>query len=222
MSRLFFSILIFAVAFLCWQDMLWAGRLPKLRYDVKLGPIRMGHAEIEDLGEEEHPDLGRVRHLRVKVHTSQFKDLEDIYADPNHFVPLRVDRDLVYLGRHEKIVEYYGQDKGQIRVVKEGDGEKFLHRDPPVQNVFLVILKAFELGVESVGERINLPTSSYRLIVRNGRRIKTKQGLFSTYRIATDPRKISIWIDKEKGIPVRISGAVPILPYVLSLTKIEG
>ncbi len=214
--------LFFLIIGLGLGDVVEGARLPKLRYDVKLGPIRMGHAEIEDLGEEEHPELGRVRHLRVKVHTSQFKDVEDIYADPDRFIPLRVERDLVYLGKHEEIVEYYGQDKGQIRIVKKGDGERFLQKPPPIQNVFLVMLKVFELGVESVGRKINLPTCSYRLIVRDGRRIRTKEGLFSTYRVFTDPRKIAIWIDKEKGIPIKISGAVPVLPYVLSLTRIEG
>ncbi len=217
------KVLMFAgIAWWVWGWGLWARELPVLIYDVKLGPVKMGTAAIRDLGEEMHPDLGKVRHIRVEVSTPQFKDVEEIFADPDRLVPLRVERDLVYLGSRERIVEYYDQTTGTVRVVKEGDGEKVLKSTPPVENVFLVILKAFEWGIDKVGKRINLPTYSYELLVLDGGRIRTKRGTHLTYRVITRPRKIALWIDKENLIPVRISGTVPVLPYVLSLIGIEG
>ena len=197
------------------------GGLPKLVYDVKLGMFRIGKAWIEDLGMTQLEGEDRpLWHIRVRVITPQLKDTEEIFADPKTLIPIRIRREVKYMGRDERIEEIYYPDKGQVRVIKEGDGEQVLTGKGPLDNVFLVILKSFFQGVDAIKE-VNLPTGSYEVLVREGGKMRTYAGVFDTWEVFTRPAKIRLWVSRDKRLPVRVAGAIPILPYTLVIRKIE-
>ena len=213
-------------ALLVFFNPAWAKRLDnkmptRLIYAVKLGVLTIGRAEIEDLGLVNKKDLGKVKHLRVRVSTPQFKDEENIYANPDTLYPIKIKRNLVYLGRHEQIVELYDQEEGYVRILKNGK-ETVLQQEVPIDNVFLLIFRSQVKGIDGMDEeKVNLPTASYKIKVEDGKKIYTKMGVFDVYLVRTFPSKIKLWFDKDKGIPVRVAGAIPMLPYVLSIISME-
>ncbi len=195
---------------------IWA-KEGRFAYDVKMGFVTIGRAELEDKGLVKKDGV-EYRHLSVYVNTKQFKDREDIFANEKG-LPVIVERDLVLFGKKEKIVEYYNQKKGTVTIVKNGQLME-LSPGPGVENVFLFIMKNRNKDIRKLnGSKIKLPVGDYELLVRDGNRVSTKAGVFSTWLVLTRPSKIKLWFDKKTGIPVRVAGAIPVLPYVLSLIK---
>ncbi len=206
---LFFSLGIFIPQLLAEEN--------RLVYDVKMGFMTIGRAELQDKGLVKKDGV-EYRHLSVYVNTKQFKDREDIFANEMG-LPIIVERDLILFGKRERIIEYYNQSKGVVTIVKNGKLME-LSPGPGVENVFLFIMKNRNGNIGRLnGTRINLPVGDYELLVRDGGRVRTKAGVFDSWLVLTRPSKIKLWFDKKTGIPVRVAGAIPVLPYVLSLIK---
>ncbi len=214
-------VILIILMLLAGVEALYAGAR-RLTYDVKLGPFTIGKAVIEDLGMTEDNKLGRLKCFEVLVDTRQYRGTEKIYADPETLYPVRIERDISYFGKKERIIESYDQKKGEIVILKDNKGKMVLNQQPPVDNVFLLIIRTQQMGLKKIdGEKINLPTATYVIKINSGGKIRTKLGVFNTYLVSTTPAKIKLWFDKETGVPVRVAGAIPILPYLLSIVEVN-
>ncbi len=194
--------------------------LPELVYDVRMGWFPFGDAKIIDRGEIVDKDDGNLRLIEVLVNTPQLKDRELIFLHPESLMPVKVLRDVYFMGRKENIKEFYDQDKGEITIIN-GEKTTKLNTDVPVDNVFSFIVRLYvNKSALKEGTIINLPTGSFSLKLKGIGQVKTAVGKFDSIKVSTSPKRLEIWVSKRRSIPIRISGAVPLLPYKLVLKDV--
>jgi hypothetical protein len=124
-----------------------------------------------------------------------------------------VERDVRVFGRAEAIVERYTRDGRRVLIEKKVKGQEPQKTIIDSQRAFgNVLLMIYRLRMDpglAVGKTydINLPTTSFKLIVREKRKIRIPLGRFDAFYIESVPKKYRIWLSADlRRLPLRIQG----------------
>ncbi len=193
----------------------------KIVYDVKLGALKLGQSVFRQVPNEKVGETDAEVFI-FETKFARFSDTEKIFADPETFLPLRVERKISIWPRKEDVVEEYDQKAFKVRLSRNGRHEE-IKGDCPLQNA---VLLPFSLRQESeLGPgwkmRVNLPTQKFTVLYAGDEKLKVPAGEFETWHFKSDPDKFEVWVtQKEPKIPVKIrgTGAVGYTMYMSSYT----
>ena len=185
----------------------------KITYAVKIGPVKMGTSTLTFLG---RTNLGGrdLETIMFKTTGLNFMDIEKIYAEPQTFYPVRVERTLNLWGRKMDIVEDYDTQDNSWRLTKREGGkvsQEVFKSDTRVQNIISVVYYYREMVDFEMGKPMEFNFAS----------IKVKMGLkkiaafphggkvYQAYLLESTPRKYRVWLDNGKRrLPLRIDGSL--------------
>jgi len=196
----------------------------KLVYKVYANGIPSGHIEWEYLGQK--VINGKVAEvLSVNSNTSILKFLnltskEKVFLDRNTYLPLKVERDIVFFGKKELIQEIYNQDQGYVKITKSNDRDKesIFYCDKPIHNI-LALLYFFPEDIDlEKGEWItfNLPTQKVKIkFIRERILVKDGKRLDCYFLIGQGAKRFNLWLDKESRLPLRIDFIFPLGKIVI-------
>ncbi len=198
-----------------------------IHYQIKKMGIKVGDAVFKYHGPVE--DSGRqLILLNFTADGFNFYDEEKIYADPQTLLPVRVERDLNIFGKKEKIIEYYDQADGKIRVVKtRKDGtveEQILKKEGAVDNLYCFIYRYRAQGAFHVGEvlHLKLPTKDVELKIVRKADIKVDAQIRDSFFMESVGGEYRVWFgsDAERA-PLRIDGAIGFAKTQMILVEYE-
>jgi len=195
------------------------GKKRTLFYDVFFNGIPTGKIEWQYLGK----DVVSGRKVDVILLNSDTKILkllnleskEKVYIDSMTYLPLKVERDVVFFGKKEKIKEVYNQDTGLITITKSNSSKKqtFLHAAKPIHNI-LSLLYFFPKDIALVKDRplyFNLPTQKITIKMLYESAIAFGKDKKDIYFLAgRGGKKFNLWLDKKERIPVKMEFMVPL------------
>jgi hypothetical protein len=195
------------------------GKERTLFYDVFFNGIPTGKIEWQYLGKE--VVSGReVDVILLNSDTNILKLLnleskEKVYIDSVTYLPLKVERDVVFFGKKEKIKEIYNQDTGLITITKNNSSKKqtLLHAAKPIHNI-LSLLYFFPKDIALIKDRplyFNLPTQKITIKMLYENAITFGKGKKDIYFLAgKGDKKFNLWLDKKERIPVKMEFIVPL------------
>ncbi|MDD5166009.1 MAG: DUF2062 domain-containing protein [Candidatus Omnitrophica bacterium] len=171
----------------------------------------VGTAEYNDKGYE---DLNgkKVQFTTFATSAPGFYDQENIYSDPETFLPLRVERFIsIFLGK-EHIIEEYSPQKNMLEITKFVNNKKVeeykFEKDGPIHNAVILPfyirrVPALDIGwsfVARVPEQFKVTLASIDVV-------EVPAGIFEAYHFTSEPAKFEIWISKDEyRIPIKIKG----------------
>lgn len=197
-----------------------------INFGVYSNIINVGSGKLVYLGSA-GKEPRQMQRVRLEVNALSVKDKEDIYGSRDFSYPVKVERDIVLFGRHEKILEKYSQENKKLDITKtsaEGVKSWSITSKEPFENVVLMIYnlrnsKDFRIGKEY---KINLPTQKFSLIVRKKTTLKVPLGKFEVFYIESKPAKYKIWVSADqKRLPLRIQGLISFGMLYLAATSVE-
>ncbi|MFA5100542.1 MAG: DUF2062 domain-containing protein [Candidatus Omnitrophota bacterium] len=198
-------ITVFAGGNACAKD--YTGE--KIAYSISTG----GTAEYTDLGIVDMEGR-KVRSVKFKTHIGGLlDDVEVMYAEPDTLLPLKIERDVRYLLRKERIVEEYSPQTASA-VFRKYVRNKFIKEyrfkeDSPIQNAILLPFYLRNVPDLHIGWSFDVQiTRAYKVTLVAVDDVEVPAGRFMAYRFTSEPRKFDIWItDDADRIPVKIAGS---------------
>jgi hypothetical protein len=196
----------------------------KMTYDVRLGSISLGRSTFSHMPSVE---LNGKRLIVMVFETSlaQFKDIETIYTDPQTFLPVKVEREVLNWFTREKITEDYNQRDFTVTINKKRGSKTetlVIKKDSPIQNAILLPQGIRRSAKLDANETLvaNLPTSRYEIKLASIEEIKVPAGTFKAYHFKSTPSQIEIWISAdERKIPVKIQSNNIAFGYIMVLKE---
>ncbi len=194
------------------------------KYAIKKFGVKAGEASLTfSEGELNGKDIYLII---FAAKAPNFFDEEFIYVDKQSLYPLMVERDVHFLGKKEKITEYYS-DTGEIKIVKEAKGkteEQILKREPPVDNIYSFLYR-FRLGkAEKQGGSfiLNLPTKTVKIKEAGETEISVMGEKKTALYFESDPKQYKLWFDQSpQRLPLRIDGATGLISASLVLAEVQ-
>lgn len=185
----------------------------KLVYKIYYNGVPSGKIEWLYLGKQKIKE-GEAEVLLLSSKAKLLKLLsltsrEKIFLDSKTYLPLRVERDVVFLGKKEIITEIYDQEEGFVTVKKTHSKttEEKIYQDAPIHNI-LELLYFFPQGIELKSNGwmdFNLPTQKVKIKMVGERRLKINGVSKDTYLlVGRGAKRFNLWLDKEKRIPLRL------------------
>jgi len=182
----------------------------KIIYSVYYGKVKLGRAELVFKGKKE---LGNVKAYLITfdTHTPYFKDFEQIFADKDSFLPLKVIRKIKKPANFDtNIEEVYDQDNYKIKIVKKGaflSKKISINKNSSIDNAILISYYYRTLddysGVRDVS--VNLPTKKFNLNFKGKETVNTGAGKFSAFVFEGDPYPFRLWLrDAPDRVPLKI------------------
>jgi len=178
------------------------------------GILKVGSGRLELKG----PVIGEketFRHVDFKVTSFSVNDHEMILGKEDFTSPVRVIRDIRVFGRDEDIVERYSAEGRRVVIEKKVEGrqavETIIESERPLDNVLLLIYRLRRDPALSVGREftIHLPTTVFKLVVKEKKPIRVPLGRFDAFYIESIPKKYRIWLSADsRRLPLRIQGLV--------------
>jgi len=195
----------------------------------KVGSGRLAYLGMSGTGEGAASDRSE-RHQTVDFTVSSFSvnDHERIMGTRDFVSPVRVIRDVRVFGKDEHIVEHYTDEGHRVtirkRVEEEEPVETEITSPKPLGNVLLLIYRLRcdpELAVGTSYD-ITLPTTAFKLTVKDIRPLKVPLGRFDAFYIESEPKKYRIWLSADKRrLPLRIQGLAGGGLAYLAAVKVE-
>ncbi len=195
-------------------------------YEVRYKGAKIGKSTLIFQGERFLDDK-KVYYVTFNTKIPSLKDNEDIYADPDTFLPIEVHRTIKKkIGFDDKIKEVYDQENFRVDVSSKSKLRKkefSIEKDSPIHNALLLVYyyrakKNFE---EREKIKINLPTFDFEVAFSGIETVKTKLGEHRAYVFTSDPPKFKFWLSAdEKRIPLKIKNPGS-LGYSLILKSID-
>ena len=185
----------------------------KLVYKIYYNGVPSGKIEWRYLGKQRIKE-GEVEVLLLSSNAKLLKLLnltskEKVFLDSKTYLPLRVERDVVFFGKKELITEIYDQEEGLVTLEKTNSKvtEEKLYQDTPIHNI-LELLYFFPQGIELKSNGwidFNLPTQKVKIKMVGARRLKINGESKDTYLlVGKGAKRFNLWLDKEKRIPLRL------------------
>ncbi len=185
----------------------------KFIYKVEFNGIYVGKIAWKYLGQlQMGSQLAEVVSLSSDVKILKLFSLESkekLYIDSGTHLPLRVEREVKFFGRQEKIQEEYNQKQDYVKLIKQdakGKKEKTIHLKAPIHNI-VALLYFFPKDIKlSLGESFffNLPTQMTNMKVTALEMLSSSLGSYEVYVLKGQPQKFKVWLEKDKRIPLRI------------------
>ncbi len=216
---------------LCFADSIEDrfGKERFLAYDVFFNGVPTGKIEWQYLGKEvvsgRNVDVILLNSDTNILKLLNLESKEKVFVDSSTYLPLKVERDVVFFGKKEKIKEEYNQATGLITITKSNSSEKetFLHAATPIHNI-LSLLYFFPKDIELVKNKplyFNLPTQkvTIKMLYENNIKIgKIKKDVY--FLSGRGDKRFNLWLDKKERIPLKMEFIVP-LGKITILRKIQ-
>lgn len=195
-----------------------------ISYSVNWGSFTLGSAIFTCLPNiVENGQVLAVMSFETNLKT--FGDKETIFSDALTLLPVRVEREVRNLLRHEKITEEYDPQNYTVTVIKKNGHEEInrdvYKKDSPISNPILLPHYVRLLPELKIGQAIvaNLARRTYEIKLIDLEEVKVKAGTFKAYHFESNPKQIEIWLSADKDkIPVKIQG-LGIFSYTLEMNK---
>jgi hypothetical protein len=179
----------------------------RIEYNVKLGALKLGESVFTQVkGEMVGGMPADVFIFETKLF--RFSDTEKIFANPENYLPLRVERDIKAWPKKEKIVEEYDQKACAVVVSKNGERVE-IKSSGPLQNAVLLPFSLREYGRIGPGwsNEVNLPTQKFLIRFDGEEKVQVPAGEFTAYHFRSEPDKFEVWVTADESrIPVKIRG----------------
>ena len=182
-----------------------------LQYDVFLGKVRVGEAVYQNRGIVDNE--GQPRSLIiVDTRLVSFDDREEIYSDPETFLPMLVKRTVSRLLKQEQIEERYDQDAFVLNITRKRFTVEHLtfKKDGPIQNSILLPYAVRDVPELALGWQItaHLPQRTYILTIAGIETVTVPAGTYETFHFTSVPAQLELWISTDKSrIPVKVIGS---------------
>lgn len=137
------------------------------------------------------------------------KSKERLFLDSKTHLPLKIERDIEFFGKKERILEEYNQSQYYVKITKvtsSGTEEKIIQQKTPIHNV-IALLYFFPRDIKLDLQKsfsFNLPTQQLQLKVTAHKMLETRKGSYEVYVLEGKPRKYRVRLEKEKRIPLQI------------------
>lgn len=182
----------------------------KIIYSVYYGKVKLGRAKLVFQGEKE---TGKIKAYLITFDTCTpyFKDFEQIFADEDSLLPVKVIRKIKKPANFDtNIEEVYDQDNYRINIVKRGallSKKISINKDSSIDNAILISYYYRTLdnysGVKDVP--VNLPTKKFNLNFKGKEVVDTGAGKFSAFVFEGDPYPFRLWLrDSPDRVPLKI------------------
>ena len=140
-----------------------------------------------------------------------FFDEEKIYLDPKTYYPIIVKRDLDIFGNKEKIVEYYDNEKGSVKIINSQDPHKprIIEKGKPIENIYGFIYRQRIKGTFHIGDEfsVQFPTQEVTIKAVDIQKMNVAKEDYEVVFMQGKPRNLKIYFDiSENKIPVRLEG----------------
>jgi hypothetical protein len=194
----------------------------KFSYEVTFNGLKAGTIDFEYKGRNDNLDLVVVTTKINVLNIFQIDSVESVYIDVNDGLPRRVERQVVFFGKPEYIVEEYNQKDGWVNVIQQKAGktkERLLIQRPPIHNshsLFFVYPLDFE-DKPGTQRDFNLPLEKVKIKVRSVRKVETANGVKEFYVLEINPKRIVLELDKDERMPLRLE--MPALWSKLIITR---
>lgn len=185
----------------------------KFIYKVTFNGIYVGRVECEYLGRTTiNNKLLDVLSLSSNVKILMLFSIqtkEKLYIDSDTHLPLKVERQVKFFGKQERILEEYNQKENYVKITKvvaKRTEEKVIRIKTPIHNA-IALLYFFPKEIKlRLGESssFNLPTQKISIKVTALKTLDTTKGSYEAYVLEGRPRKFKVWLEKEKRTPLRM------------------
>ena len=212
-----FKILIAAVLTLTSQVLAFAAE-PQFQpgetvlFAIKKFGVRVGEASLVYKGPVSFSHGQAL--LAVFTATSMnFFDKEEIYFDPQTFLPVFVKRDLNIWGQKEQITESYVPG-GKVIIKKESRGQvtqSTIEKKTALDNIYCFMYRYRKEGDFRVGNKVSmhLPTGDVSLKILKKETIQAGGQRHDAFYMQSDSGEFRLWFDAgPHKIPLRIDGAI--------------
>jgi len=195
----------------------------KLSYEVTFNGLKAGTIDFEYLSRKDNVDLVVVTTKVNVLNIFRIDSKDSVYIDAATCLPQKVERDVVFFGRPEHIIEEYNQKDGWVNVIQEKGGKvksQIIPQAPPIHNSHSLFF-IYPLDLENkIGAQLdfNLPLEKVKIKVKELRKAQTSQGEREFYVCEVSPKKIVLELDKEKRVPLKLE--MPALWSKLVITRL--
>ncbi len=186
----------------------------KIPYQVRFNGVKVGKIEFEYKGREKiGKDLQDILVVSSCVRILglfEIESREKVYVDVNTHLPLKVEREVKFLGRQESILEEYNQKEGWLKLTQtkgKTTEERSIKVNLPIHNILILyFLYPLDLKDETIGKtyEFNLPTRKISIKLKEARRISTPKGIEEFYIWEGAPRRFEVWLKKTERLPLRV------------------
>lgn len=182
-----------------------------LQYDVFIGKVRVGEAVYQNHGIVDSQGQP-LRLMIVETRLVSFNDREEIYSDPETFLPVLVKRTVSRLLKQEQIEERYNQATFVLNITRKRFSVEHLtfKKDGPIQNSILLPYVVRDVPELALGWQItaNLPQRTYILTIAGIETVTVPAGTHETFHFTSEPAQLELWISTDKSrIPVKVVGS---------------
>ncbi len=181
----------------------------KLVYDLYSVGIRAGKSVLVFNGEEVL-DGQKVYYISFSTESPFFKDYEEIYAEKETFLPIKIKRHIKKLGGFsETIEEEYDQSDFTVDITKKStfsSNKITIKKDSPIYNAILLTYYCrANPHVDISNMRIVLPTLDFYINMSGEETIETPFGKYSVDVFSSKPLKFTFYLSKDKNrVPIKI------------------
>ncbi len=193
-------------------------------YNVNLFGIKIGESHLLFSGKTTLGNLP-VELIILSTNVINLQDEEKIYVDSQTFLPLRVERKVVFFGKKMDIIEEHDQKNNLFTLTKTESGKttkEIVKSDKPMQNIISLIFLFRKSKIFEIGEEIPvaLPLVNLKMKVTSLVDFNTANNKYKAYLFESVPSKYRIWIDEGKyKIPLRLDGAAGFGNTAMVMTK---
>ncbi len=208
------------------------GELPfkkgeKLVFDLYSAGLKTGKSVLVFHGEEEL-DGAQVYHISFSTESPLFKDYEEIYAEKETFLPIKINRRIKKIvGFSENIEEKYNQSDFSVDITKKGrlsSKTTTIKKESPIYNSILLTYycRANPYNAEMSKLKIVLPTFDFYINMSGQETIETPSGTYDVDVFSSQPPKFTFYLSKDKDrVPVKIKSHTA-LNYSMVLNSKEN
>jgi hypothetical protein len=197
-----------------------------LTYEVRYHNAEIGESLLTFHGEQ---DLGtrKVYYITFSTRIPSLKDTEELYADKDTFLPVKVHRNIKKtVGFNDRIEEQYDQENFRVDIKSKSKlrTKNFsIQKGSAIHNAILLVYYYRAKRNLDTNERfkVNLPTLNFEVMFSGTETLKTALGEYEAYVFTSDPPKFKLWLSAdEKKIPLKIKNPGT-LGYSLVIKSID-
>jgi hypothetical protein len=191
----------------------------KLTYKVYFNGFSTGTLEWRYLGKDtvngRSVDVLSINSTTDILQLLNLESEEKVFLDSKTYLPLKVERDIVFFGKKELIKEIYNQRKGYVKIVRSNHNgkEEILYQDRPIHHIMaLLCFFPKDLDLKAGNSfNFNLPTYKVTIKMLSEREFSTKNGKrLAYYLVGEGKKKFNLWLDKKDRLPIELEFILPV------------
>jgi len=197
----------------------------ELKYNVYSKGLKIGRSILTFHGETVLNGT-ECYHITFLTKIPLFEDKEEIFADKQTFLPIRVERSIrKAIGIRSKVIEEYDQKEFKVVIKQQGalrTKSQTIQKAGPIYNAILLTYYCRLKSEAAKNEpfKIILPTSEYDVQVSGNDIIKTSKGEYPVTVYSSNPSKFTFYLSTNSSrVPVKIESHTA-LDYTMILNSI--